>query len=187
MLAAYAQDNVNSDAKSDKEELQDMSDHLAVYTQMGAGDTNKGLNIKIAQSYDTGSATTMAMNVLEIKVFFGDTVGWDSDDVKDDQVDSFRLRNFKVDMTNGRGAQIDIINSYDETPYADETGSLSYSIIQALPPMSVFQFYPLAGLGMDFSQNALQDDGTRNSGYSVRGFFGLIGVYAKSILPIKFG
>ncbi len=55
-------------------DVQDMSDPLAVYTQAGLGYTDKGLNLKIGQTYDTGSDTTMGMNVVEVKGFAGDAV-----------------------------------------------------------------------------------------------------------------
>jgi hypothetical protein len=58
-----------------EEELQDMSDILAVYTQAGIGYTDKGINIKIGQAYDSGKPSTMAMNVLEIKGIYGDALG----------------------------------------------------------------------------------------------------------------
>jgi hypothetical protein len=52
---------------ADEKAVQDMSDPLAVYTQVGIGATNKGLNLKIGQAYDTGIATTAGMNVIEVK------------------------------------------------------------------------------------------------------------------------
>ena len=60
------------------DDLQDMSDPLAVYTQVGAGITDKGLNLKMGQTRDTGNDDTMAMAVLEVKGIMGDTLGWDS-------------------------------------------------------------------------------------------------------------
>ncbi len=71
-----------------------MSDPTAVYTQAGIGITNKGINVKIGDSYDTGNPDTMAMNIFELKGIAGDTFGWDSDDVKDNSVDTIRFRNF---------------------------------------------------------------------------------------------
>lgn len=58
-------------ACAEETKLQDMSDPLAVYTQVGTGLTNKGLNIKIGKSYDPNVPKTMAMNVFEIKGIFG--------------------------------------------------------------------------------------------------------------------
>jgi D-serine dehydratase len=52
-----------------QKEVQDMSDPLAVYTQVGVGATNKGLNFKVGQAYDTGIATTAGMNVIEVKAY----------------------------------------------------------------------------------------------------------------------
>ena len=56
-----------------------MSDPLAVYTQVGVGATNKGINLKVGQAYDTGIATTAGMNVMEVKGIYGDALGWESD------------------------------------------------------------------------------------------------------------
>ena len=77
-----------------------MSDPLAVYTQIGGGSTNKGLNFKVGQAYDTGIATTAGMNVIEVKGIYGDALGWESDNKTTDSIDSFRFRNFSVDLTS---------------------------------------------------------------------------------------
>ncbi|MGR5541530.1 hypothetical protein ACPV5V_23560, partial [Vibrio campbellii] len=111
---------------NESEEVQDMSDPLAVYTQVGAGYTDKGINIKIGQTFDTGEDTTMGMNIIELKGAMGDTLGWR--DEANDSIDSLRFRRFGVDLTNGRGSQVDI--SYD---FNNEAGAASYSFIQALP------------------------------------------------------
>jgi len=50
-----------------EDDVQDMSDPLAVYTQVGAGYTDKGINLKVGQAYDTGSDLTAGMNVIEVK------------------------------------------------------------------------------------------------------------------------
>ncbi|GAL25797.1 hypothetical protein JCM19239_4284 [Vibrio variabilis] len=47
------------------QEVQDMSDPLAVYTQVGAGSTNKGLNFKLGQVYDTGNEATKGCTSLK--------------------------------------------------------------------------------------------------------------------------
>ena len=74
------------------DKVKDMSDPLAVYTQIGSGLTNKGINIKIGQTYDTGSPKTQAMNIIEIKGFGGEIFGWDDDEsVLNDSVDFFRI------------------------------------------------------------------------------------------------
>lgn len=65
-VIAFSSTAMAQDATKDAE-VQDMSDPLAVYTQAGFGYTDKGLNLKIGQTYDTGSDTTMGMNVLEVK------------------------------------------------------------------------------------------------------------------------
>lgn len=157
------------------EEVQDMSDPLAIYTQLGGGITDKGLNFKMGKTYDTGKDNVAGMNVLEIKGIGGEALGWHDDESRrNDSIDSFRLRNFTANMTNGRGAQIDL--SYDLN---SEFGSASYSFIQALPKFGPLQFFPLAGAGVAFGNNVVGDDGQTVSGYSVPGTFALVGTYAK--------
>ena len=166
-------------AEEAKKEVQDMSDPLAVYTQAGGGFTNKGVNIKIGQSYDTGNDETMAMRVVEIKGIYGDALGWDESASIDNSVDSIRFRNFEVNLTNGRGSQIDVNYNLDANHLAEQSGDFSYSIIQALPKMGVLSLYPLLGAGAAFGNNVVEDDGSTDSGYSVYGTFALIGLYSK--------
>jgi len=171
--------------KGTSDEVQDMSDPLAVFTQAGFGLTNKGINIKIGQSYDTGSDTTMGMNVLELKGALGDSMGWDGSSQRDDSLDSFRYRNFEVDLTNGRGTQIDMSYAFDESPLADDMANISYSVLQALPKMGRLNLYPLAGVGMAVGNNALEDDGSIDSGYSIMGSFVSVGMFSKLSLTDK--
>ena len=156
-----------------QDEVQDMSDPLAIFTQVGAGATNKGLNLKIGKTYDTGSDKTMGMNVLELKGFGGELVGWDGSSQRDDSIDSFRFRNFSVNMENGRGAQIDISYGIE-----NERADASYSFIQALPKFGPVQFFPLAGFGASIQNNAIGDNGIE-SGYTMPGTFALVGTYTK--------
>lgn len=156
------------------EELQDMSDPMAIYTQAGIGFSNKGLNIKIGQSYDTGNPETMGMYLVEIKGIGGDAIGWDSESLTSNSVDSFRFRYGGVNTTNGRGSQLDV--NYN---FHSESGAITYSFIQALPPIAGINFFPFAGVGLAFANNALQDDGTIASGYSVPGTMAAVGMYAK--------
>ncbi|MCK6263507.1 hypothetical protein KP803_09505 [Vibrio sp. ZSDE26] len=158
-------------------ELQDMSNPLAVYTQAGIGYTDKGLNLKIGQSYDTGSETTMGMNVLEVKGFFGDKLGW-SNRTSDDSIDSLRYRNFNVDMENGRGAQVDVNLNLTNTTQ----GTASYSLIQALPKMGPINFYPLAGAGVAFGESfdeTNQGEQQAQDRWDLHGTFYVIGLYSK--------
>lgn len=173
----------NNSTKDDS--LADMSDPLAVFSMTGFGVTNRGINLKLAKSYDTGSPDKMAMNIIEIKGILSDTLGWEdfsTNPSKDatDSVDSIRVRNFSVNPTTGSGAQIDL--SYD---FNSASGGLSYSILQALPAMGRFNLFPLAGAGVAFANNALQDDGTIASGYSIPGTFATVGMYAKFTVTDK--
>ncbi|WP_353505633.1 hypothetical protein [Vibrio sp. SCSIO 43136] len=161
-----------------EESVQDMSDPLAVYTQVGSGYTNKGLNIKLGQTFDTGSDHTMGMNVFELKGIMGDTFGWD--DNATNSIDQVRFRRFGADLTNGRGSQID--SNYN---FQTESGTVSYSVIQALPKLGAIQLYPLAGLGVAVGNNVVGDDGDVISGYSVPGTFAVVGTYAKLELSDK--
>lgn len=185
-LPLFCSNLLAQDSNTGEKELQDMSDPLAVYTQAGAGATNKGLNLKLGKSYDPGTPKTMAMNIVEIKGFFGESLGWDSSSVKDNSIDSVRFRNFKVDMTDGRGSQIDVNYNFDANHIAKQTGDVSYSIMQALPKMSIFNLYPLAGVGASFGQDIVEDDGSIDDGFSINGTFGLIGMYGKITITDKF-
>ncbi|RZF90752.1 hypothetical protein LY624_21115 [Pseudoalteromonas sp. N1230-9] len=174
-----------SDALAEQKEVQDMSDPLAVYTQVGAGATNKGINLKVGQAYDTGVETTAGMNNIEVKGIYGDALGWESDHVTTDSIDSFRFRNFSVDLTTMSATQIDANYNLNANLVADESMDLSYSYIKALKPVGRFTFYPLAGLGTSLGENTLEDDGTRDSGYSIMGAYGLVGMYAKVTITDK--
>lgn len=77
-----------------------------VYTLPGAGITNNGLNAKSGKTYNTGNDDTMAIAVFEIRGIISDTLGWDSKGT--DSVGRIWLRNFGVDLTYGRGSQLDI-------------------------------------------------------------------------------
>ncbi|MFM2587701.1 hypothetical protein [Vibrio sp. TBV020] len=166
-------------------EIQDMSDPLAVYTQAGFGYTDKGLNIKLGQTYDTGNDSTMGMNVLEVKGFGGEALGW-SNRNSDDSIDSIRFRNFGVDLTNGRGAQVDMNWDFDRNQ-----GSASYSFIQALPQLGMFNFYPLAGLGiaageeLDGTTGGDLDSNQVRDRYNLHGTFYVAGMYAKMQMTEK--
>ena len=159
---------------NDTEALEDMSDPLAVYTRGGIGFTNKGLNIKIGIQYKSDDVNTQVMNVLEIKGFAGDTVGWDGPYERSNSVDSLRYRNFSLDKTNGSGTQIDITYNLHS-----ESGVASYSFMQGFPRWNGFNFYPLLGVGVAYANNALQDDGSTQSGLSIPGALAVVGLYGK--------
>ncbi len=171
-------------AQTDQDEVADMSDPLAVYSQIGAGITDRGINIKFGQVYDTGDDTTGAMNVLEIKGIFGDSVGWSDTVDPDDSIDSFRFRNFHVDLTTFRGSQLDA--NYD---VEREVLDASYSLLQALPPIGPFNFYPLAGIGITIQNNAVDsiENGIAviDAGFSIPGVYGLVGTYSQLTISDK--
>lgn len=164
-------------AFAQEEAVQDMSDPLAVYTQVGIGATDKGLNLKVGQTYETGRDDTAAMNIIEVKGFLGEKVGWQ--DGNDDSVDSLRFRNFHVNLTSGRGTQLDV--NYD---IVSESGSASYSLIQALPQMGPVTVYPLVGLGASFI-NAANSEGEKLFGYALPGTFAVVGTYGKVAMSDK--
>lgn len=165
--------------------VQDMSDPLAVYTQAGIGLTDKGLNIKVGQTYDTGNADTAGMNIIEVKGMLGEYFGWRGDNRTDNSIDSVRIRNFNTNLTNGIATQTDMNIGLQESLVAESNIDLSYSFIKALPPVSVFTFYPLAGIGVSMGENAVEDDGSIDSGYSIMGTYALIGMYAKVTITDK--
>jgi len=160
------------------EKMKDMSDPLAVYTQAGIGITNKGFNLKFGQAYDSGQANIAKQNIFEIKGIGGDIFGWDDD--ASNAIDSIRLRNFSVDLSSGRGTQLDI--SYN---LHAEVGSISYSLLQALPKIGNINIYPLTGIGLSIANNAIEDDGSIDSGYSIPGTFAVIGMYGKYTINDK--
>lgn len=176
ILASFLLMATTANAAEEAKEVQDMSDPLAVYTQVGAGYTDKGLNFKLGVSYDSGKPATMAMNVLEVKGVWGETLG--TRDYANDDIDSIRFRNFIVDGTDGRGSQVDVSYNFNSM-----TGAASYSLIQALPKMGPVMLYPLGGVGVaianDVNNNPLWSDSDSPSGFSVPGAFAMLGFYGK--------
>jgi len=166
--------NISADTNTTTEALEDMSDPLAVYTRAGIGVTNRGINLKFGLEYKTDDVNKNSMHVIEIKGIGGDAIGWDGDYIRSNSVDSLRYRNLSVDKTNGRGTQIDL--TYNRH---SESGTLSYSLLQGLPKWHGFNFYPLLGAGLSYANNALQDDGSIQSGLSVPGAFAVVGMYGK--------
>lgn len=176
--AAWAEADAEASADS---KPADMSDPLAVYTQVGGGVTNKGLNLKVGQAYDTGKASTMGMNIFEVKGFVGDAFGWDGGDERDNSIDSVRFRNFQVDMTKGLGSQIDASWDFDSG-----VGAGSYSLMQALPKMGRLQLYPLMGAGVVVADGRINEpDSSDTYGFTVPGAFALAGMYTKFTVTDK--
>lgn len=170
--------HVSASVKEDISGLQDMSDPLAVYSMAGIGYTDRGLNLKLGQSYDTGNSEVMAMNVLEIKGFAGETFGFSQTVDPDNSIDYIRFRNFNVNTTSGLGKQIDLNIDVER-----ENLNLSYSLIQALPKWGTLQLYPLAGIGASIQNNAIDrienDDPVIDNGFSTEGIYTVIGMYTK--------
>lgn len=165
----------DSSPKASTKEMQDMSDPMAVFTQAGVGVTNKGINLKIGQTYDTGNDATMGMNVIEIKGIGGEALGWSDDNLRNDSVDSVRFRNFTVDLNKGLGAQVDINYNFNSG-----AGMATYSLMQALPKFGPFQLFPLAGLGVAVQdQSKISKPEAEYDGYTAPGAIALLGMYAK--------
>jgi hypothetical protein len=181
-----AEENNESSAETPKESLQDMSDPLAVYTRVGAGLTNLGVNLKVGIDYDTGKDSTTAMHVLEIKGALGEALGWGDDDLRDNSIDNFRYRNFVLNKTNGRGTQIDVNYVFDESYVAKQSGDISYSFLQGFNPIGKLKLYPLIGGGLAFGNDSLEDDGEIDSGYSIKGTFIVVGMFTKYAINKKF-
>ena len=157
------------------DEYQDMSDPMAVYSQAGLGFTNKGVNFKFGQAYDTRNDETMAMHVLEVKGFAADSLSLKGDD----SFDSLRYRHFNVNIESGLGSQLDLNWDFD-----NKVGSTSYSFIQALPSIGPVQLYPLAGVGLsvaDVHSHLIKPgaDYEGSIGYTIPSSFAVIGSYSK--------
>jgi hypothetical protein len=182
---SLAEENSESSVEAPQEELQDMSDPLAVYTRVGAGITNLGVNLKVGIDYDTGKDSTTAMHVLELKGALGDTLGWGDDDLRDNSIDNVRYRNFVLNKKNGRGTQIDVNYVFDESYLAKQSGDLSYSFLQGFNPIGKLKLYPLIGAGLAFGKDSLEDDGEVDSGYSINGTFIVVGMFAKYAINKK--
>ena len=57
--------------------------------------------------------------------------------------------------------------------------------MQALPKMSIFNLYPLAGIGGSFGKDVVKDNGSIDDGFAFNGTFGLIGMYGKIAITDK--
>ncbi|WP_440876169.1 hypothetical protein [Thalassotalea sp. PLHSN55] len=184
-------DSANKTQPVQEKEIQDMSDPLAVYTNAGAGATNRGLNFKFGQSYKTDDPNVVGMRVLEIQGAMGEDLGWDEASSIDNSIDSFRLRDVNVNKKNGRGTQLDISYNLDGNHLAEQTGKASYSIIQALPKIGRVTLYPLAGVGMDFGNNTFAEGSTPANpeidvnGFSAYGAFAMVGMYSRITVTDK--
>ncbi len=167
-------------AIAEEQDVQDMSNPLSIYTQAGIGFTDQGVNLKVGATYSTGVDTQMGMNIFEVKGFAGEAVGWSGSSSRTDAVDSIRLRNFEVDLTNGRGGQFDLDYSV-----AEEVGTASYAMIQALPALGPVSFFPLAGAGFVFGNNLDQKGLVESNGYTIPGTLAVVGTYSKITITDK--
>lgn len=178
--AEQAQLSANSESE---EELQDMSDPMAIFTQAGFGFSNKGVNFKYGATYETGIANTAGMKLLEVKGAGGEWLGWSGTSSRDNSIDSVRFRDFQVSFETGRGRMIDLDYSFNETPLGYTSGSASYNFIQALPSLGPVQLFPLAGVGLSIANNydyTTPGESERDvrDGISVPGMFGAVGMYS---------
>ncbi|USD67247.1 hypothetical protein [Vibrio sp. SCSIO 43136] len=160
----------------EKQELADMSDPMAVFTSVGAGYTDKGLNLKYTQAFDSGNPTQMALRAIEVKGIGGDAIGWSEDAT--DSVSELRFRDFRVDMANGRGGQVDLNWNIEA-----QQGTASYSLMQALPKIGPVQFFPLAGVGFavgeELSLEGSHGEAELRDRIDMHGTFYIAGMYAK--------
>jgi hypothetical protein len=182
LLATSQMSFAGSNDATNDDQVQDMSDPLAVYTQAGAGVSDKGLNVKVGQTYDTGNPETMGMNIIEVKGVAGEALGWSGNSDRDNSIDSFRFRNFSVNTTNGRGAQVDLNYNVEQ-----ESLNASYSFIQALPKMGPINLYPLAGLGVNINNGefGVPETELNTTGYTLSGTYAVVGAYTKLAITDK--
>jgi hypothetical protein len=180
-----AEEDSESSDETPETELQDMSDPLSVYTRVGAGVTNLGVNLKVGIDYDTGKDSTTAMHVLEIKGALGETLGWGDDDLRGNSIDNLRYRNFVLNKSNGRGTQLDINYVFVESNLAKQSGDISYSFLQGFNPVGKLKLYPLIGGGLAFGNDSIEDDGEIDSGYSINGTFIVVGMFGKYAINDK--
>ncbi len=167
-----------------QDEVADMSDPLAVYSQIGSGITDRGINIKYGQAYDTGNEQTAALNILEVKGIFGGAIGWSDTVEPDNSIDSVRFRNFQVNVPALRATQFDA--NYD---VQREELDVSYSLVQALPTLGPLSFYPWLGGGVAIQNNAVDsiDNGTIvvDPGFSIPGVYGVAGMFVQWTISEK--
>ncbi|WP_239670912.1 hypothetical protein [Vibrio variabilis] len=160
-----------------EDKLQDMSNPIAIYTQAGVGLSNKGINLKFGNTYDTGNDTSAGMNIIELKGIMGDTFGWADESVSSNSIDSFRIRNFYGSTETWSGRQLDLDWRFHTRPPLNDLGinsygTASYALAQALPPLGPFQLFPIIGVGAIITDT---DDGFKLPGvFAVAGFYGKV-------------
>lgn len=142
---------------ADDTETQDMSDPLAVYTQLGASYGTNGINLKLGKTLDTGSATDMSMFLFEVKGIYGEHMKHQGSssltpESANNGISELRFRKFDVDMTNGRGISMDVIHNFDTN-----SGTASLGMIQALPKVGIWQAFPIIAAGVEYN------DGSKHS------------------------
>jgi hypothetical protein len=141
----------------------DLSDPMAVYTSVGGSYGTEGANLKMGLAYDTGNDATIGMHIIEVKNM-----------IDDDSDLSLRYRHFGVDLTNGRGTQIDVNHNAEEG-----VGTASYGIMQMLPVTSNFAIYPVLAAGIQYDINSDKAHDPNDGGLSVPGAFVSLTAYSK--------
>lgn len=138
-----------------EQEVQDMSDPLAVYTQVGGSYGTNGINFKLGKTLDTGSPTDMSMILFEVKSMLGEHTKDEGSsamnpDMANDGISELRFRKFDVDMTNGRGISMDVIHNFDSN-----SGTASIGMIQALPKVGFWQAFPIIAAGVQYNDGSM--------------------------------
>ncbi|MFG1484913.1 hypothetical protein ABMA77_02530 [Halobacteriovorax sp. RZ-1] len=162
-----------------------MSDPLAVFTSVGFGATNRGLNAKFTLAYPSGEPGIASLNALEIKGFLGEELGWDRTSRKSNDIDTVRLRRFSVNGAKQTATQIDATYNFKGNNLAEQNISAAYSYVHGIPEFWNINLYPLGGVGLEIGKNAIEDDDTIDSGYSIMGINAVIGMFAKLAITKK--
>jgi len=151
-------------AQETENEVQDMSDPLAVFTQLGASYGTNGINLKLGKTLDTKSATDMSMILVEVKGLYGEHMKNEGSsalhpEAANDGISELRFRKFDVDMTNGRGLSMDFIHNFDTN-----SGTASLGMIQALPKIGIWQAFPIIAAGVEYNDGSQRSETNESSG-----------------------
>ncbi|GIU29499.1 hypothetical protein L2719_15540 [Shewanella schlegeliana] len=174
--------SISSIAFAEENEIQDMSDPLAVYTQLGASYGTNGINFKLGKTLDTGSATDMSMFLFEVKGLYGEHMKHQgasalAPENANNGVSELRFRKFDVDMTTGRGISMDVIHNFNAN-----SGTASVGMIQALPKVGVWQAFPIIAAGVEYNDGSKRSDTNEASGLHSDFVFASFTLYNKFLL-----